>query len=431
MAQTVRADISRTTQIGIETTLGTTVPANRRFPTMQFERAKPEKRGQRPVKPSTYKVGTSVVGGKEDSLWTAKSDGITYDEMVYVTDTCIKYVTPDTVTLSKHRRTVPRIDTQEAVKTFSIEDGQVGNLWAANGGFFSGFSLKSNPDGVDFSADVFARDLTIPSALTAGPTQIDNKPILIERVGIFTAASFAALDTYTVTLGAQASGTFTLSWAGQTTPAQAFNVSAANLQIALRALTYIGGTSVSVTGAAGGPYTVVFVNSVSGTPVMVGTLTGSGALLQNPGNFSVQSTNTVVDNPIECDLDFSKFRQAYFRIRQGERSYPGTVEVLPDLKVNLTCAIDQTAQEISEAVFGLADWRAGTVRALRWQAVTTDVIDLGVPWEFTVDVNLLVGEPFQLGQNQNLSIVQWPCQVAADSLGNWLAIKSVSKVANL
>lgn len=62
-------------------------------------------------------------------------------------------------------------------------------------------------------------------------------------------------------------GTFTVTFDGQTTPAQAFNVAAATLQTALRALSSIGAGNVTVTGGpgdAGGtePYVVTFIGDL-------------------------------------------------------------------------------------------------------------------------------------------------------------------------
>src|SRR6266851_2158143 len=57
----------------------------------------------------------------------------------------------------------------------------------------------------------------------------------------------AAVQTITTT-GTPTGGTFTLSFNGVTTTALQWNVSAANVQLALRALSNIGGTLVTCAG---------------------------------------------------------------------------------------------------------------------------------------------------------------------------------------
>ena len=89
---------------------------------------------------------------------------------------------------------------------------------------------------------------------------------------------------WTVTLGTQSSGTFTLTVGANTTAGIAYNATAAAVQAALGGLASVGANNVTVTGAAGGPYTVTFQNALGAQVV---TLTGSGAALTTPGNFAI------------------------------------------------------------------------------------------------------------------------------------------------
>jgi hypothetical protein len=91
----------------------------------------------------------------------------------------------------------------------------------------------------------------------------------------------AAVDTnevQTVTItGSPTGGTFTLTFGGQTTGAIAYNAAASAVQTALEALSTIGVGNVVVSGSAGGPYTVNFVNDLGNTNVAA--MTASGASL--------------------------------------------------------------------------------------------------------------------------------------------------------
>jgi hypothetical protein len=94
------------------------------------------------------------------------------------------------------------------------------------------------------------------------------------KTGLLTAG------TAVVTLGTQSSGTFTLTWNGFTTSALAYNATAATVKTALVA--FDDGYSASnwtVTGSAGGPYTVTMPTTAP--------LTGSGASLGTPGTFTI------------------------------------------------------------------------------------------------------------------------------------------------
>lgn len=84
-------------------------------------------------------------------------------------------------------------------------------------------------------------------------------------------------EVQTVTIsGAPDSGTFTLSFAGDTTAAIAHDATAAQVKAALEALASIGTGNVTVGGNAGGPYTVTFTGDLAALDVAAMTADGSG-----------------------------------------------------------------------------------------------------------------------------------------------------------
>lgn len=64
--------------------------------------------------------------------------------------------------------------------------------------------------------------------------------------------------------GTPTGGTFKLSYRGAVTAAIAYNAAAATVQAALEALRTIGTGNVTVSGSAGGPYTITFVGALAG-----------------------------------------------------------------------------------------------------------------------------------------------------------------------
>ena len=81
----------------------------------------------------------------------------------------------------------------------------------------------------------------------------------------------AEVQTVTVT-GTPTGGDYKLGFGDQTTGVITYNSSAADVQTALRALSNISATGVSVTGSAGGPYTVTFANEYATVDVPLITL---------------------------------------------------------------------------------------------------------------------------------------------------------------
>lgn len=104
-----------------------------------------------------------------------------------------------------------------------------------------------------------------------------NAGIKFLRLGqVLTKITLPGTDTATIT-GVPTGGTFTLSvsvggGAVQTTAGIAFNATAAAVQTALQGLSNVGANLATVTGSAGGPYTISFDNSLGAV-----ILTANGA----------------------------------------------------------------------------------------------------------------------------------------------------------
>jgi len=97
----------------------------------------------------------------------------------------------------------------------------------------------------------------------------------------------AEVQTVTIT-GSPTGGTFTLTYEGSTTGAIAYNATAATVRAALEALPGLSPGDVTVTGSAGGPYTVTF-NRGGGD---IAQMTASGASLTGGSSPNVAVATT-------------------------------------------------------------------------------------------------------------------------------------------
>lgn len=121
-----------------------------------------------------------------------------------------------------------------------------------------------------------AIDFSITGAATKGGNQWGVGPY-----GVVKGTGSVVNEVQTVTItGTPTGGTFSLTYGGATTPALPYNATAAAVQTALRALSSIGSTGVTVTGGPGPgtPYVVTFGGTLGGINVplivAVGTFTG-------------------------------------------------------------------------------------------------------------------------------------------------------------
>src|SRR6266705_3090618 len=94
-------------------------------------------------------------------------------------------------------------------------------------------------------------------------------------------------NNQTVTLGAQSSGTFTLTYKGQTTATIAYNAAASAVQTAFLALSTVGAGNATVSGSVGGPYAIALSGALAQDTTAI---TGTCTALTTPGNASITQT---------------------------------------------------------------------------------------------------------------------------------------------
>lgn len=112
----------------------------------------------------------------------------------------------------------------------------------------------------------------------------------------------SASEVQTVTLvGQPTGGTFTLTFEAEETGNIAYNASAATVETELESLSTIGSGNVTVTGSAGGPWTVTFAGAEANTAQL--EITGDGANLTGGSAQSVSSSNaTASSGPNHWDV---------------------------------------------------------------------------------------------------------------------------------
>lgn len=154
---------------------------------------------------------------------------------------------------------IGRVSVPNKKRTSSISGTSVGNA--------------DNPGDVTVEARGFYVDTTTQtgSPFDAGVSVgfgADNKLHALASAGTPTNEVVTLTKT-----GSPTGGDFKLTFGGDETAAIAHNASAATVQAALEALDSIGEDNVSVSGSAGGPWTVTFVGALAGENVGAITLT--------------------------------------------------------------------------------------------------------------------------------------------------------------
>ncbi|MGW4119889.1 hypothetical protein [Nocardia sp. NPDC004711] len=196
---------------------------------------------------------------------------------------------------------VIKAPTEERVKLRPVDYSAATVLTALQGGSIvetppgSGIFEWHAGDDEDFAVMLNVRDegdsagfysprvtLTTPPPRTFGKEDIDGFEFeLLALEPFIPITNWNPLQSkFTVTIGGSPTGgTFPLTFNGQTASGIAYNATAAAVQTALEALSSIGAGNVTVTGSAGGPYTVT-VNKI-------GVLSSTGASLTPSGTVTI------------------------------------------------------------------------------------------------------------------------------------------------
>ena len=135
--------------------------------------------------------------------------------------------------------------------------------------------------------------------ITGTGTSLTGGTVYVARIQ---SAAERKNETQLVTVeGVATGGTFTLTYAGQTTSALAYNIAATAVVTALEALSNIGVGDVAVEGAAGGPWSVTFQGALAYTNVA--SMTASGASLTGGGGTQGTSISTTVSPTSQWHAD--------------------------------------------------------------------------------------------------------------------------------
>lgn len=247
--------------------------------------------------------GTLVVIGPEAAAGTVRSLTLTFSAVDTSTGAVtVTAVSEDTTPAASIAQTtagvaaVPAVDAVADVQTMTLSDGTDGGTFALRYRGKATASLAYNVAtadlqtavralhadlaasvvttvggaGVDYvitTAGVACQDIEITADALLDGAALEPASITHTTQGVAAAAAVVAVDeVQTITMSAVA-GTFRVGYLGQWTGELAYNVSTANLQAALVALSTVGAGGVVVTGTAGTSYVLTCAAGLAGANI--------------------------------------------------------------------------------------------------------------------------------------------------------------------
>lgn len=199
------ATVARTTQIGKETTPGTSVAAGKLLKYTDFSLAPTIDMVS--FRPMGAKVNTAVLPGKDYTPFSITGQG-SYSELVYLLSSLLTDVTPTTVdTTGKQWLYEPLNRTENTKARYTIEQGSSVRAGKSTFGMVNGVEVTfDRENGVSVSGSGMSQQYQDNIAMTGSPAEIEEAPILPTHLNVYVDTTFGSIGTTKLTRD------FTATW---------------------------------------------------------------------------------------------------------------------------------------------------------------------------------------------------------------------------
>lgn len=187
-----KATIFQTVQIGIESTPGTAVAANKKLlATSLVPSVKTEADSFRAI---GNKYASFVTLNKEWSEVSIEGK-LTYNEILYLLSSLLSQPTPvQQGTTTAYKWTfASNTSSEDAGKTFTVEQGDANSAWRAAGVRVDGLEFTINRGEASLSGSAIGKALETGITMTASPTSMTPIPVLPAHVTLYMADTQAGL----------------------------------------------------------------------------------------------------------------------------------------------------------------------------------------------------------------------------------------------
>lgn len=189
-----RASITQAVQVGVEAVPGTNVAASKLLNSMSLGPAVAV--DMQRFRPQGQKFASIITPGKE---WVSSDVGGvgSYSEIIYALSCLLNYSAPvqQGATTAYKWSYNPAARSEDTIKTLTVEQGGAVRAHKFNYGLFTEFGMDYSRDGVSLSGALIGQRLQDGIVLTAGPTAVEEKPILPTEIDIYLDTTSAGLGT--------------------------------------------------------------------------------------------------------------------------------------------------------------------------------------------------------------------------------------------
>jgi len=204
-----RTSITQVTQVGVETTPGTSVAANKLLQALSIEPA--IKADIKTFKPLGAKYATIAALGKEWVEAKISGDVACYNHLAYLLSSVMAYAAPvqQGGSAAYLWTFTPAQSAEDTVKTFTVEQGSSVRAGKFTYGIVKDLSLKFSRESISVDGAMLGQAYQDGITMTATPTAIAVQPILPTALDIYLDSTSGGIGTTKLTRAF--SGEFSIS----------------------------------------------------------------------------------------------------------------------------------------------------------------------------------------------------------------------------
>ena len=204
-----RTSITQVTQVGVETTPGTGVAANKLLQALSIEPA--IKADVKTFRPLGAKYATIAALGKEWVEAKISGDVACYNHLAYLLSSVLTYAAPvQQGSSAAYLWTfTPAQSAEDTIKTFTVEQGSSVRAGKFAYGIVTEFGLKFDREKVEVSGSMLGQAYQDGITMTSSPTAIAVQPILPTALDVYLDSTSGGIGTTKLTRAL--SGEFSIS----------------------------------------------------------------------------------------------------------------------------------------------------------------------------------------------------------------------------
>jgi hypothetical protein len=189
-----RAQVLQQVQVGVETTKGTSVAANKLFQDISINsRARLDVQSFTPL----GQKFPSLIDPTKDWSEASISGALSYSEIIYLLSSLLTQTTPvqQGATTAYKWTFTPAAQAEDTVKSYTVEQGSSVRGQKFTYGMVTDLGCNFDRSGCTVSGSMIGRDLQDNITLTATPTPIVQRAVLPQDVDVFIDPTSGALGT--------------------------------------------------------------------------------------------------------------------------------------------------------------------------------------------------------------------------------------------